>query len=67
VLIREATNTKFIGFGLILSEFEPMVFRTRGVQVHHYITDAVILNITRGLALYFLHHILQSSLCFHRI
>jgi hypothetical protein len=22
-----------------------MVFRTRGVQVHHYITDAVILNI----------------------
>jgi hypothetical protein len=45
VLIREATNTKFIGFGLILPEFEPMVFRTRGEQVHHYITDAVILNI----------------------
>ena len=45
MLIREATNTKNIGFGLILSEFEPMVFRTRGVQVHHYITDAVILNI----------------------
>jgi hypothetical protein len=45
VLSREATNTKFIGFGLILPEFEPMVFRTRGEQVHHYITDAVVLNI----------------------
>jgi len=45
VLSREATNTKFIGFGLILPEFEPMVFRTRGEQVDYYITDAVILNI----------------------
>ena len=41
VLVREATNTNFIVFGLTRSGLEPTSYRTRGEHTNHYTTDAV--------------------------
>jgi len=41
VLSGEATNTNFIGFDLNPSALETTIYRTRGEQANHYITDAV--------------------------
>jgi hypothetical protein len=43
MLSREATNTNFIVFGLILLGLEPTIYRTGGEHANHYTTDAVYL------------------------
>jgi hypothetical protein len=39
MLSREATNTNFIVFGLILLGLEPTIYRTGGKHDNHYTTD----------------------------
>jgi hypothetical protein len=46
VLCGEAKNINFIVFGLTLSGLEPMIYRTRGEQANHYISDAVDRDLT---------------------